>query len=946
MKFGEQEIDLADLIDINFLQELQDNFAKTANLASVTVDNNGYVTEPSNFSEFCICTKSTEEGLKRCSECDLKRRELGFKKNEPLFYNCYADLKNFVVPILVNGKPIALIVGGQSLTKKPEENFYRQLAREIGVDEDNYVKLINKIPIVTEEKIHSAAKLLFLVANSISETTHKNKKEKIIREIIQKMRSSLDKEEIKKYFLEMTCRYFNADRCLFIDYDKNTNRFCPFRLEILKSDDYPSLANIDVENAFPEFAEKIKKGKNIIIRDVEKTLAKNRCQNYKSIQTLKKSDAKSDYGLLIKHQDQIMGCLILHFIKEKRNLTHDEFNFLKKIRDHSGTALYQAELYAETKQQAQREKVIRKIIEAVRSSLDINQVKKIVVEELGKALNADRCYFRTYDRLKNWVSPPGPEYLSSPEVQSMLNTESPQDSFTYFIDAVEKRKKKFYPLVIDESITKTPAYEAYAKMFNIKADYAIPIVDRQDKLIWLVLHYVNNDPKLSEDDLKLLETVAYQIDIAFEQITLYNAMKKKIKNESLLRSITEVIRDTLDINETKEKIVTTIGQLYNADRCYIVEYDAKNDKFLMVKDEYLSSQDILSYKTVDLNTTIPSFADAIKKGKQVLINDSKIFVDDNLSNLEPEIRNIEKHNIKSAFGFPIIYQKELIGAFSIHFTRDHYITNDEIEFLNLIANQIAIAIHQSQLYEKIKLQAERERISKNIIEIMRSTMDKNIIKRLFVKNIGKFFNADRVLYSEYDKYKNIYLPTDENSEFLSTPKEKSLVGFDWSQSGISEFIKPLLDKRELHIYSIDRYIKENQKGQDFINFFETYDIKSSYNFPVLYEQNIIGFFCIDFMTKEQRLTDEDINRVRSICTQAGIALHQADLYIKAQEALSLKSQVVNKVKKEIEQPVISIIQNSKELGEFEFETKQKKCLDNIIESCNQLLELTNNIEDL
>lgn len=1133
MVITQKNINLFDLIDKQFLQELQDNFSKTTGLACVTIDKNGFATEPSGFCEFCLMMKDNEKSNDACSKCDLEKRKSGFNNQEPFIYECHAGLTNFVVPIVVEGKTLALMVGGQTLTKDLDEDFYKQLAQDFNINEKKYLEKIKKVKCSSSEKIEAAAKLLSQIANFISNTAHQNyelreksRREEIIRDIIEKIRSTLDKDEIKKYFIETICDYFKADRCLFVDYDSKINKFYPFRLEKLRTPDLKSLANVDVEESFPEFSEKIKRGKNIIIRDVEKTLQKNQCIGHKSLESLKISDAKSDYGLLISYREEIMGCIILHFLAERRNLTHDEFEFLKILRDHAGTALYQAELYLRVKDQAKRETISRQIIETVRSSLDIDEVQKKVTAAIGKAFNADRCYFRRQDKKLKNVLASEIEYRASEDVESILNIEPSKDLFKFFLEKVEKEKKGFYPIGIDREFTKGTPLEKYMIKYNITEDYAIPMIDRHDEIFWLVMHYSKPAPNLSEEDKKLLETIAYQLDIAFEQINLYNITLNTAKKEKLLRDIISDIRNTLDVKETKTKIVNTICPLFKADRCYIAEYDSANDKILTVEDEYLSSDKVKSYKNLDLNTSIPVFVESIKQKKQILINDSEIMLETD-KDLSLEKQNIQKHNIKSGLGFPIVYKDELLGIFSLNFVKEHHISKDELDFLSLItdqiaiaihqsklhtktieqadrenflktiiesvittlniddaeskiieligqrfradrcfimeynktdnkfltitneyrssediasykgvnlnenipvlvanfkegkslvfdkqefkinetenisihnsnfiaekktitnlevnsalvlplkyseellgdlvlhyvseelpinsqevdfiriiANQVSIAIHQAKLYNKIQLQSERERISRNIIEIMRSSLDKNIIKKLFIKNLGKYFKADRVFICEFDTKKNTFLSVDENSEFLSDNELKSFVGIDWSQNLYSYFVNTLIERREIRIPFVAEYIKNNQLPEEQIEFFRSGEVKSTYSFPITYQDNLMASFTIEFTSKAVELLEEDIARIRSICTQAGIALYHADLYLTAQEALQSKNQIINKVKNYIEKPIYSIIQYSKELSEQTLEEKQREYLNHIVESCNQLLELTKDI---
>lgn len=780
-----KKITLSDLVDINFLQELQDNFAEAMGVGSLTVDDNGPITKPSNFSDFCTnYIMASKLGSKKCNECDIECGKLAMEKGEAVIYNCHAGLTHFVVPIIVAGKHIASILGGQiSLTTLDEEHF-KNVAKELGITSDKkYLDALKKIEIVSEEKIKTATKLLFMVANSISQIAHKNydlinknARESLTGKIVEKIRSTLDSEEIKKYFIEITRKYFDADRCLFVDYDKKTGMFLTFKLEKLKSNGINSLIGIETESVFPEFCAKLKRGKSVIVRDLEKTLSRKNLLGYKATNTLRDSEVKSDYGLVVKCRDEIVGILIIHFINEKKVLTHDEFDFLKTLRDHAGTALCQAYLYSETKQQAER--------------------------------------------------------------------------------------------------------------------------------------------------------------------------------EVLLRNVTNAIRNSLDIDVTKKQIVDIIGKTLKADRCFILEYNKENDKILIVNEEYLSSNDIISYKGVDLNEHIPSLVAEFKKGKCLIINESGSTLDGKRVDFEHDdfgdVKSaIEKYNVNSALVFPLFYAREFLGDLVLHYVeKQHDIGNEEINFLNLIANQIALAFHQAKLYEKIQLQSERERISRNIIEILRSTMDKTIIKNLFVKNIGKYFNADRVYFSEFDTNANKYIPVEEKAEYLSNPNEKSFVEYDLSGSIMSGHIQPLVEKREIIIPNWKRYIEKTSKDAAFITLYENANVQSSYGFPVLYEGRIMGYFCIEFTHKINELLDEDINRIRNICTQAGIALYHAELYFKTQEAWKSRRELIARVKSGIQEPVNNIIKTSKVLSELGLEhEKQLEYLNNIINSCNQLLELTKDISD-
>lgn len=781
MHSEDKNIVLSDLIDIHFLQELQDTFAKTMGVASITIDNTGPITKPSNLTEFCNNhIRRTELGLKRCEECVLEGEKLVEEKGEPVIYTCPMGLTHFAVPIMIEGKHIASILGDQLFLEKPSEERFRELAKELGIkEEEKYIEALRKVNVVPIENIKASTQLLFIVANAISKVAHKNleliernKRENLLRKMVEIIRSSVDMDFVKHEIVFQIGAFLKADRVAFADYDFiKENYFISPENEYRSSNKVKTFVGYDFA-ATPGFIEAIRRvhltGQNIIFNDLDKYLEENNLHSTGIEEFYREMGFMSSMAININHGELFYGNLVVTF-EEKNKIKENDINLLKILANQAGTALYQAELYSKINQQAKR--------------------------------------------------------------------------------------------------------------------------------------------------------------------------------EILLKSIAETVRSTLDIDETKKTIVNIIGKTLNADRCYIAEYDVKTNKFLIIKDEYLSSEKLQGYSGLDFNKELPHFAEAIKTGHHLIIKDKEIFLDTDNQDFGPEKKIIEKYKINSAFTFPLYYHDELLGVFSIHYVSEKRLIGDEeINFLNSIANQLATAIHQAKLYEKIQLQAEREKISRNIIEILRSTLDKEIIKHLFVKNIGKYFDANRVFFSEFDSKTNKFLPLNAKSEYLSSPEEKSVVDYDWSKPNIERHLQRLIEKRELLIPNWDEYIKTAYDNEELAYLYKDANVKSSYNFPVTYENTIIGYFCIEFTQNYIELSDEDIGRIRSICTQAGIALYHAELYLKAQEAVKLKDEIIVKVSDGIKEPVNDIIKNSNTLSRQELKkNEQVEYLNDIISSCNQLLELTKTI---
>lgn len=152
-------MNIRDFLDLKLLQKIQDQFSEATGLAAIAVDAQGeYITEGSNFTDFCMkYTRGTPEGMRRCVKCDTECTGT---------YFCHAGLMDFASDIIVNGERVGAIIGGQVLPQAADPETFRQIAREIGVaDEDGYLRALDKVPVRSERMIRSAAELLGDVVN-------------------------------------------------------------------------------------------------------------------------------------------------------------------------------------------------------------------------------------------------------------------------------------------------------------------------------------------------------------------------------------------------------------------------------------------------------------------------------------------------------------------------------------------------------------------------------------------------------------------------------------------------------------------------------------------------------------------------------------------------------------------------------------------------------------
>lgn len=161
-------MDIKKIVDLKEFQRIQDLFSDATGLAAIAVDSEGeYISNGSNFTDFCMkYTRGCKEGLARCTKCDREGKGA---------YFCHAGLMDFAADIIVEGEKVGAVIGGQVLPKAPDLEKFRLIAGELGINEEDYLKALSKVPIRTEKMIRASAELLKTVINQWVNLTYYRK---------------------------------------------------------------------------------------------------------------------------------------------------------------------------------------------------------------------------------------------------------------------------------------------------------------------------------------------------------------------------------------------------------------------------------------------------------------------------------------------------------------------------------------------------------------------------------------------------------------------------------------------------------------------------------------------------------------------------------------------------------------------------------------------------
>lgn len=169
------EIDILKFIDFKRVNSLLEGFNRTTGFVTAILDLDGNILSKSGWRRICTDFHRVHpECSKRCTISDTilaGKLESGERCN---FYKCLNGLVDVAVPIIINDQHVANLFSGQFFYEEPDRDFFRKQAALFGFDETEYLKALDEVPVVSEEKVIVAIDFLLDMTQLISEITFKN----------------------------------------------------------------------------------------------------------------------------------------------------------------------------------------------------------------------------------------------------------------------------------------------------------------------------------------------------------------------------------------------------------------------------------------------------------------------------------------------------------------------------------------------------------------------------------------------------------------------------------------------------------------------------------------------------------------------------------------------------------------------------------------------------
>lgn len=520
----------------------------------------------------------------------------------------------------------------------------------------------------------------------------------------------------------------------------------------------------------------------------------------------------------------------------------------------------------ELDQRSQRLSTLNRFTSALTGSLDTDQILNLTAEEVFKALNARRVSVVTFERgLAYWK-------IVTPRMRAKLPRVLPDAP-------IFSRLRESLGIFNTDDARNEPDLKSLMEMLgeNTTALLILPLVSGQS-LTALVFVQMTGEVRFGINELEVARTITNQASIALENARLYQSSLRTTEHLGVLNETSSLVNASLDPDEIYISAHKAAERLMPLDSFVITLLDEGANE---IDPVYLFDRG-KRYTAERIPFGEGMSSEVIRSARPILI-----------SNLEQanEINTVqageEGEETQSIAAVPMILGGKAIGMLSVQSYKSSVYTEEDLQTLGTLANQVIVAIQNGRLFRETQNLASKLelRVMERTAQLTREQQNTETLLRILTE-VSSSLDLDRALN------RTLSLLNDatgaEQGTILLVHAEDNLLHYRAGYGYLSDRSNPtrqgftlkigeglagwVVKNREAVLVNdlhLDlRWVRSTTAGQDH---------RSAIAVPMMVGEDVIGVLMI-FQRAVEFFSVEMLNLVKAIAGQVAVAINNAHLY--------------------------------------------------------------------
>lgn len=343
------------------------------------------------------------------------------------------------------------------------------------------------------------------------------------------------------------------------------------------------------------------------------------------------------------------------------------------------------ELSERLEQKEQELRVLHEVAQDISSNLDLHELLAKIVEMVMHTIAADSCLIYLYDKQADELT-----LAASNGADDKMVGRVRLKMGEGVTGWVAKEKK---PLALEGKAYKDQRFKSFGSLEDEKyeAFLSIPILSKNE-IVGVMNIRNRKEHYYPQPQIDLLFTVSRYLGSAIENARIYEEVVNKAKQLDLLSEVSRTIVSDYYLKEILQLIVTMTANVMDSKICSIMLLDEKKEELLIAATQSLS-QAYVNKPNLKVGQSVSGRVVLEKKPITVAdVTKEKGF-------MFPEIAKNE--GIVSLLSVPMMIKDRVVGVINSYTKSEHNFKKEEIDILQTVANQAAVAIENTHLSQEI-----------------------------------------------------------------------------------------------------------------------------------------------------------------------------------------------------------------------------------------------------
>jgi len=572
-------------------------------------------------------------------------------------------------------------------------------------------------------------------------------------------------------------------------------------------------------------------------------------------------------------EGKVKSIISIQDLDRENAFSTSDVQLLQTLSNAMSVALENARLFEETQhllketeQRAQELATVNTVSAALVGELDLNTLIELVGEQIRSVFKADIAFVALLDREKGIINFPyqyGQQYIDPIQKGQGITSKIIQSG---------------QPLVINGDMDRQVQQMGVTRIGkHARSFLGVPIFVGGESFGVLSVQHSEQEEIFTDDDLRLLSTIAANVGIALQNARLfsetqrlYQAERQAHEQTETLRSVAQALNRSLSLRKVFDLVLIEIQKVIPYDSAGI--YQVQDNRRVFVTGHGFTNLEDLIGVGFEFNQQDDEIGYLISQSLQPLVLEDA-------SEQYPQYFSKGLHaatKIRSYMAIPIVHNEKLIGMITLDREEAGFYKDQYVELAMAFAAQAATAINNARLFDETqRLLKETEQrnaelaLINSVQEGLASKLAIQAIYDLVGDRLRDVFHSKDVEIRIYDAKTNmIHNPyTCENGERIS----------------IRSYLLPVRGFVPYVLHTLDNLIVNENLAQEMEKYGSrivagTQMAKSLMMVPLVINDQAHGLITISDMQHEHAFKESDVRLLETLANSMSVALENARLW--------------------------------------------------------------------